>query len=462
MRTTHLGAAHVRPGRVTAWVPSDRCAKALGVSPPDERPVTVDQRQHLLAASGSPRPDPAEAPWIGLSGRLVPGAEDAVPAALASFFDRHESLRCDYERLGGEFFRRLLAPGEVEFVALPLGDDLAAAEAHDCLVEHLTASAQPHVWPRAGFVTVESEDSLTLFAAFDHVTFDLVSMHAALDELPLLHAAYARGDGPGPVPAAPPSHLDHAAGEQARLAGLTAEDPRMDVWREVAQAGDAAGLPLSSGVSRGGRWGHELVSMPLATPGETAELDELAGRWGTDLETVLIALMLRAIADQEGPGPYELAGLLKVPGRPPEHARSVGWYAAVVPLLLTVDPTAELRTVCRQVVAARDRSAHGAIPTPLVHRLLPDLREPSLVLGFVDHRRSPAEGWMLNESRALLGRVPADDQMHAWITCLPKGTVFEARHPAIPACSAWVATLTVTMRRALLAELAASEVLQPQ
>lgn len=462
MRTTNVGAAHVSPGKVTAWVPSSRCAAALRSSAPDPRPLTVDQHHHLTASLGSPGSDTAEAPWIGFSCRLDKGDPEPVAAALASFFDRHESLRCDYDRAGEGFARRVLATGEVEFEPLSFGYASDRQTAHACVVEHLSSSAQPHVWPRAGFVTVEDEHHVTLFAAFDHVTFDLASMHAAVDELPVLHRAYARGDGPDPFLVPPVSHLDHAAAERRRLADVTPGDPRLGPWRDFLRDGEVPGLPPSSGIGRTDRHAHELASMPLATRSETEELEERVAPRGACLESAVLALVVRAVAAQEGVQPHVVSALLAVPGRSAEQAGAIGWFTQTVPLRLEVDPAAALEEVTCRVEAIRREVGADPLPASVVAEVLGVPVRPSLVIAFVDHRRGPGvEAWKLNRAQGFLGHVPAGDQVHVWITCLPEGTFLEARHPATPECAAWVATLAVTIRRAVLAELDPVPVIAP-
>ncbi|WP_162599710.1 hypothetical protein [Nocardioides solisilvae] len=444
----------MRPGRVTAWVPSRRCEAAWRDAPPDPRPLTVDQHHHLVASLGHAGEDPAEAPWIGFSCRLESAEPSSVAAALASFFDRHEGLRCDYRRAGDGFTRVVLPPGATEFEPLAFGvlDDARAA--HACVTEHLSATAQPHVWPRAGFLTVDDGVHVTLYAAFDHVAFDLGSLHAAVDEIPLLHRAYARGDGPDPLLALPASHLDHAVAERERLAGVGPDDPRLEPWRALLAGGGVPGLPPASGVRRTDRLAHELVSMPLATAGETGELAELLAERETRLEDALLALALRAVAALEGVAPVAVPALLAVPGRSEEQAGSIGWFTGIVPLPLVVDPAAPLVALAREVRETCDRSGVEPLPAPVVSRLLGVPVRPSFVLAVVDHRTGPGvEAWRTHRAQAYLGHVPAGDQLHLWISCLPERTFLEARHPATPECGAWVATLSVTIRRAVLAEL---------
>ncbi len=453
MRTTHLGAAHVRPGVVTAWVPTPGCVRAVRGAPPDARPLTEDQESHLLASAGASYLDPAEAPWIGFSVVLTAPTSTSVAAALASFFDRHESLRCDYVPDGERHRRRLASPGTVEFEPLPVGHYSGVQETHAAVVEHLASHAQPHVWPRAGFVTVESEAGLTLYAAFDHVTFDVQSMYAAADELPLLHHAYSAADAPDPCLARPGSHLDHAQEEADRLREVGPDDPRLAGWRALLEDGPAVPAPPSSGVRSGERWGHELTTMPVATPGEVRELDELSRSWGSSLERIFLALLLSSIAGLE-PGPNRLRALVAVPGRPPGQEGAVGWFAKLGPLVLDLEPGLELATLLARTTAVLDQMTEAAqLPLPVVRSLLDRPVEPELVLAVADHRAVPRQGWRTSKAHGFLGHVPAGAQVHAAISCLSSGALLEARHPDTPICSAWMATVAVGVRRGVLAAL---------
>ena len=376
-----------------------------------------------------------------------------MAAALASFFDRHDSLRCDYVADGEQRSRRLAPPGSVEFEALPVGHYTGSQEAHAAVIEHLAAHAQPHVWPRAGFVTVDSDVGVTLYAAFDHVTFDVQSMYAAADELPLLHHAYAAADAPDPALARPGSHLDHAQQEAAHLRDVRVRDPRLSGWRALLEQGDTLALPAASGVRGGERWGHDLITMPVATPGETRELEDLGRSWGHTLEQTFLALLIASIADLED-GPQTIRALLSVPGRGPGQEGAIGWFSRVGPLVVDVNPALDLRTLVARTAAAADVATEAArLPVPKVRSLLVRPIEPGLVLSIADHRAGPRRGWRSSQARGFLGHVPASAQVHAWISCLSSGTLMEARHPDTPTCSAWMATVAVGVRRGVLAAL---------
>lgn len=457
MRLSHLGVGDVRPGEVTAWVPTATSRMAFESCLRDPRPLTHDQRRHLSASAGRAYVDPREAPWIGISCRLVGARPAAVAAALASLVDRHESLRCDYTPGDDEsFVRRLLPPGVVEFEALSLGRHDTSVATHKALTTHLAATANPLEWPYSGFVTIESEDRVTLFAAFDHVTFDGYSMYSVADELPRLHRVFAAGDAPEPALELTGSHLDHARDERDFTRSLNSADPRLAPWRELLdESGRVPGLPAASGVRRGDRWSHDLASLPIASPAEAEAFRELCHSWGVSSGLSYIALLLQAIAAQEAPGASTVTAMMSTHGRSAAHVGSLGWFAGVAPLAMDVDPSADLRTTILATSAIWERSApSGRIPLPLVGELLDTIVEPGLVVSFMDSKRCPGwRDWSATEARGFVGHVPRSDQMHTWINCLPSGTFLEARHPDTRQCARWVATLGVVMRTTLLSAL---------
>ncbi|QIK76806.1 hypothetical protein [Nocardioides piscis] len=457
----------VRPGEVIAWVPTGTSRAALEACPADPRPLTHDQERHLSAPSGRNHQDADEVPWIAVACLLADARPASVAAALASLFDRHESLRCDYTVApfatpGGApgraepFVRRVLPAGVVEFEPVPLGRQETALATHAAVMAHLGATANPVAWPHSGFVTIESEGRVTLVAAFDHVTFDGYSMYTVAAEIPLLHRVFAAGDAPDPALALSGSHLDHAVDERGFARSLTSRDPLLGPWRELLdESGRVPALPAASGVRRGGQLSHDLVSLPVAAPGEASAFRELCGSWGVSYGLSFIALLLRAIAAQEGPGPSTIRTMMSTHGRSSPYLGSMGWFAGVAPLTVDVDPAAELRDSTAAIGAAWARSApSGRIPLALVGDLLETSVDPSLVVSFIDAKHCPGwRDWRATEARGFLGRVPPSDQMHAWISCLPSGTFLEVRHPDSRQCASWVASLAVTMRTALLSSL---------
>lgn len=470
MRTSHLGLGQVCPGEVTAWVPTLSSGVALQSWPTDPRPLTHDQEQRLVVAQGMTDVDPDEAPWIGFSCLLREADPESVAATLASLHDRHESLRCDYVAAaaphgGTTFVRRVLPAGAVEFEPLALGRHATSRDVHAVLTRHLARTASPLAWPYAGYVTVESEGVTTLYAAFDHITFDGGSMYALADEVPLLHRVFAAGDAPDPALALAGSHLDHAATERDFTREITAEHPLLQPWRDLLDdSGQVPGLPPASGVRRGDLLGHDLVSLPVATPGESAEFAALCRDWGVAPGLGYVAMLLRAIAAQEGPGPTRIAAMMSTPGRhSPEHRGAVGWFAGLAPLVHHVDPAADLREATLALAEVWDAAAPaGRLPLPLVSELLGVPVEPGLVVSYNDSRHCPGwRDWRFHEIRGLLGHVPRGDQMHAWINGLSTGTFLEVRHPSRPECAGWVATLAVNVRRTLLASLDPRQALVP-
>lgn len=462
----------MRPGEVRAWVPTAASRAALESCPVDPRPLTHDQLGHLSGAVGRTQGDPAEAPWIGASCVLADAGPGSVAAALASLFDRHESLRCDYvpgqvglpSGVPGQdepFRRRLLPPLVVEFEEVPLGVHDDASAVHAVIMDWFAAHAGPAAWPHSAFVTLESGDEVTLFAAFDHVTFDGFSMYTFAAEIPLLHRVFAAGDAPDPALALSGSHLEHARDEREFTRSLTVQEPRLRPWRELLDdRGRVPGLPSASGVRRGDQVPHAMVSLPVSAAEESEAFRALCESWGVSYGLGFIALLLRAIAVQEGPAPTTVRTMMSTHGRSRPYRGSMGWFAGVAPLTVDVDPSADLRDSVMAVRSAwTDSAPSGRIPLGVVGDLLGTRVEPGLVVSFMDSRYCPGwSEWASTQARGYLGHVPPSDQAHAWINCLPTGTFLEARHPDTRECASWVSTLAVLMRSSLQRALRGSRV----
>ncbi|UUZ60854.1 hypothetical protein [Nocardioides sp. B-3] len=443
------------PGELTAWLPTSASNAAFESCPHDVRPLTHDRGRHLLSAIGRIHDDPDEAPWIGVACHPADAQPASVAAAPASLFDRHESLRCDYVpgSSGGVFARRLLPPGLVEFEAVSPGFHDTSAAVHRVLVRHLAATANPSARPFSGFVTVESEERVTLFAAFDRVTFDGYSMYSVADELPRLHRTFAAEDAPDPALALTASHLDHAAAERDFTGSLTATDPHLRPPASTARR--VRGRPRTPC-----RVGGSPRGSVQPRHGVAARRRERRGRRFRPAVSRLGHVHRADLHRDAAPGhrrtgrprTVDRAGDDVDPRalrRPPGLDRVVRRRCSPV---VDVDPAADLRETATDVSAARSLSAPaGRIPLPVVGDLLGVSVEPGLVVSFMESTRTPGwREWRETEARGFLGHVPLSDQMHAWVNVLPSGTFLEALHPATPQCTARVATLAVTMRSALL------------
>lgn len=446
MRARHLSGASTPAGRVVAWVPTTRTRAAAATAPHDRRRMTADQLAHLAGAPQSEPGVPELAAWIGVSCTLPDTATTScLPDRLAAIFARHESLRSVLEPpsprhpLGR---RRLVPAGDVEFEPVTLGHTTSSVESYDLVAAHLADQARCDTWPYAGFATIENADATTLFAAFDHVTFDGYSIFVLMDDL---QATGDRTEQDVTVG----SHVDFAEQEASFTERLGPNDPPLAAWaRALDRRGRLPGLPAATGPShRDTAKPHQLVSVPIA---DRLTAEHYVGLCRADEVNVgigFIAAFAHAALSRQPDNRLDL--LMCTHGRSQsEWQRSIGWFAGVAPLTIAPPPGCTLREAIRHT--ARNWSvaqAAGAARIPLAATRLGADIEPGLVLSYMDGRRTPGwERWAETDAQILLGHVPPSSQVHLWINLMPEGLILEARHPDTPELSNWLAGVINGMR----------------
>ena len=477
MRIAELSPSAVSAGRVVTWTMSPATLAAARSQPLDPRPVTANQEAHLPnsarrgAADAADRPRPGgdvrvvgepvtgrdadSAPWIGLSVHLAGATEHSVPAALHRFIERHETLRSvicldsTASTAATRPARRTVPAAAIELVPTDLGqfDDPAAAYAR--VSEHLAQHTDPLRWPSYGFVTVDADGDVTLFAAWDHLNFDGFSMVIALCELPVIHADVVSAR-PSSLPAAG-SFVDYAAQERAACAGLIRDDGRMEPWiKLLADDGGLPGLPAATGVAKGDRLPQRTRSIPLATPADSQAFADHAAAHGIPPSTAFLAVLLAHIAETDD---GHVAGLLSTHNRAQaQWLNGVGWFAGLAPVAITFGGAADLSTICALTERARQASQAAAeLPISLVSHVLGVPLVPTLVVSYLDVRRVPGnEVWSINRCQGYLGRVMPSAGMHIWLNRYhDEGLLLEVRSPDTHRCNEWVGRLGERIRHSL-------------
>lgn len=442
MIPTPLTTADVPAGHLRLWAPTASSLSALAVALPDLRRPSYDQEMRV-------HEDPAgEAPvsaWIGLRTLLGATTPSDVGETLTRFVAQHESLRSSFTVGGAGILRRTLAAYDLRFEPLDCGE-LTAEQACTILTEHFFRVCRPTGMPPYAFATVETDRGAYLYAAFDHVSFDGLSAYNAIAALAALHAEVRRGD---PVPPPMPSYADIGESERRVGESLSPTDPRLDVWRAFFSAGRTPDAPHSSGVIRGERYDHELVTQPIATASAVSQLTETWRARSVSSGVLWTALLLEALADPVRSA-TTVSTMISTHNRPsPAWLGSMGWFAGVAPLQLHVAPETTINGWIHQCALAwRPAAAAGGFPLPLVARALGVNVEPTLVLSLIDSSRIMGhERWADLEGRIFLGEVAPNGQIHVWLSLLPDGAYLTTRLPIAEGSHPWIERGADRMRR---------------
>lgn len=441
----------VRPGEVHLWVPQSATLRAFALAPADPRPVTPDQQHRLRVASTPRRPDDEVNPWIGMRATL-PGADfAAVAGMLRRFYARHESLRCMFLAHGSQYERRIAAPEDIGFQPRPLGRFDTAEETFDAVMAELDDLTGPLVWPASTVVTVTDDRGvITVYAAFDHVTFDGYSAYLTMGELrrhlddELLHR---------PLPEPVGSYIDFAVEQRAVHESIKPDDPALEPWRRALDAsGGLPGLPSATGVGRSDAIAHRVRHPVFAGPTLSVEFDRWCDRRGIAPGLAYLTILLRAMVAEEADD--RITVLMSTHNRQrPEWHQAIGWFAGVVPL--TVELGRHL-TLTEAIERTDDAWAFGrtaeSIPLPLANELLGASMRPAAVVSFLDSRHCPGrEQWQEMDSTVFLGLVEPSDEMHLWVNAMPYGAELLQRAPNTGPCIDWLDRLMARMRSQMVA-----------
>ena len=441
----------VPAGDVHLWVPRSSTLRAFATVAPDPRPVTPDQHRRLEVAK-APRELDDVNPWIGLRATLHDADFASFAGTLRRFCARHESLRCMFVRRDdGSFERRIVDPEMIGFQPHHLGHHADPGDAFDTVMAELDDRTGPLSWPAATVVTVTADDgAITVFAAFDHVTFDGYSAYLTMGELK--HHLQAELNH-APLPAPGGSYGDFAGEQRAVQDAITVDDPALEPWRRAVDAsGNLPGLPRATGVRRGDEIRHRLRFPTFAGPRLSAAFEQWGDQHAIPRALAYTSVLLRAMVAEEDDD--RLTVLMSTHNRHrPEWHEAIGWFSGVVPL--TVDLGRDLpllETVRRTAEAWRFARTAESVPLPLANDLLGTSMRPATVLSFLESRHCPGrDDWAEMDSTVFLGEVEPSDEMHIYINAMPFGTELAHRAPDTPPCTEWLDRVMARMREQMVA-----------
>lgn len=422
-----LDQQELRGGDVTRWDLDVTSHERWSRAPLDRRPPSYDQLGRLRE---DPEGKAERSAWIGLSVLLPDATEETVAETLTAWFRQHESLRSSLRLVDGEPQRRTLDPGDVVFTPEVLGE-YGPEELRALLAREYHERCRPTRQPACAVFTVAVEHGHVLHAAFDHITFDGLSAYAGVGAVAGIHTAIVHGVHEQQTS---PSHVDTTALEISVGAATPVDDPRLGPWRQFVSGGRVPGAPSESGIDSRASYDHDLIRHDVCDGDLAAQLDLCYAAEGIPTGMLWTAILMQAIGD-------EVHALMSTHGRASAlWGESVGWFAGVAPLSVSLPPGASTRDwVLAGVQAWRRVAPASAFPLGLVQRLLSVPVEPQLVFSIIDGSRIEGhEWWRTLGSGIQLGDVPRSSQTHMWLTILPDGVTLVTRLPQAPGARPWL------------------------
>ncbi len=298
---------------------------------------------------------------------------------LAHLLRHQDALRARYERAGEGWRQRFLAPdGEVPFSTVdlrpvPAGDRLdaiqsAAAEAQ----RSLDLSGGPLM--RTIYFDPGPQEPGWLLWVIHHLLVDGVSWRVLLEDW---QTAYRQLEG-GQAVQLPPKTTSYKRWAErlvkhARGGGLEQE---LDYWLGELQK-PAASLPLDepAGVADNTQANACMVTVSLDAQQTQDLLQQVPKAYRAEINDVLLAALAQTLArwtgqaallvDLEGHGRQELFEGVDV-------SRTVGWFTALYPFRLAVEPEWEPEQALRWVKEHRRAVPHRGVGYGLLRYLHPD------------------------------------------------------------------------------------------
>ncbi|WP_186813827.1 condensation domain-containing protein [Aeromicrobium flavum] len=414
--------------------------------------MTPDQERRLEVAGVPRQPEDEVNPWIGLRATLHGADFVSFAGTLRRFCARHESLRCMFvRREDGSFERRIIDPELIGFQPRHLGTFDDRGETFDAVMAELDDRTGPLSWPAATVLTVtEPNGDITVFAAFDHVTFDGYSAYLTMGELKQ-HLEAEINHAPLPAPVG--SYVDFAVDQRAAQDAISPDSPALEPWRRAADvSGNLPGLPRATGVRRGDEIRHRLRFPTFAGPRLSQAFEDWCHQHRVPQPLAYTAVLLRAMVAEEDDAAITV--LMSTHNRTrPEWHEAIGWFSGIVPMTVDVGRDLPLLEVIRRTAEAwQFGKTAETVPLPLANQLLGTSMRPATVLSFMDSRHVPGrDGWEEMDSTVFLGEVEPSDEMHIYINAMPYGMELAHRAPDTAPCTEFLDRVMGRMREQMTA-----------
>ncbi len=363
---------------------------------------------------------------------LLFAARQAIdPALLARALDgiveHHDALRLGFERQADGWRQWNAPPGTP--VPLVIHDfsyfgaeaaDAAVARAGSELQAGLDLARPPLL--RAGLFRRGGGRPDLLLLAVHHLIVDGVSWRILLEDLASAYAQLQRGEALHLPPRTTPFKAwSEKLGEHVRAGRLAAEAGH---W--LALAGAPTGLPTDHPRGENIAGSARSITVTLSVEETQALLREVPAAYGTEIHEVLLAALVRAMADWtgqaqvlidlEGHGREDLIGGVDL-------SRTVGWFTTHFPVLFAAGdagPAADLKAAKERFRATPHRGiGFGALrylsPDVALRQALAALPKPGVkfnYLGQLDQALPAGSPFTPAEEEAGPARSPRGERAH--------------------------------------------------
>ncbi|MFF4830306.1 condensation domain-containing protein [Streptomyces sp. NPDC001315] len=341
-----------------------------------------------------------------IAGRLDTAA---LESALRLLVQRHEVLRCEFQRLAGDLNCTALSPEAITLEAEEVGHFHTADELHTYL-DKTFKSLDTLSWPLFLMGAVVRETNSTVYLCFDHIVCDGLSMPVVVNELQTAYAALTIGR-PVELPASG-SYLDFGDDQRRRYTSLRPDDDRLSYWRHFIDrnGGFFPRFPFDIGVSEDCLYPLVNRSHRLLDAQQTEALAAGARASGGSVFTGVLAAA--ATAQHRFGGPAVYRGMLPISERsstetsqtsatsnaPDEWQHSIGWFVNTMPIEFRVGEggTDHATTMRRARAAHTELQRHVGVPFVRAWELLaPETFSlhswpyPVNFFSYIDFRRTP-------------------------------------------------------------------------
>ncbi|MCP3380092.1 condensation domain-containing protein [Bradyrhizobium sp. CCGUVB4N] len=423
MEINDLGDLDLRPGRLTLWrisVPGTARWR------PDPRRPSYVQEEHLRCFENG-RPT-----WLGVTFEWSGEVDTtALSSAILGWVDRHEALRCRFDRDGTAIHLATVGPGAAALDLVELGDYADPGELARTLEDVFDTKTEPLSWPPHVFVTISRPGCTTLVIASDHSVTDAYSMASVPYEIRELYSAAIQGVAPRLAPAH--SYLEYAVSERARVSDLTDGDPVIGHWRELiaATGGQLPDFPVSVGALGGAAALQQTRRIWLSDAESAVRFDRACRAQGGHTMAGMfacLALAGKALGNQK-----------KFRSVAPFHTRnatrwknSVGWYVGMSPVSFPVSDTFPdlLRSVGLELKRAKETAQ---VPFSKAMEVLGAALRDRFMVSYMDDRVVPgSDCWARWRTRFLISRSNDPQEVYVWVSRSHDGICLNFRHPGTP------------------------------
>lgn len=428
-----------RGGSLVEWRLADP-DRARELAVPHPVGASFLQFDHIVAAAAKQAAEPAD---VATRNTAVTGVVTWVPepldrntmaAALTDFVRRHDELRCYFTLSDDGPVRHLVPPEAIEFTTTDVGDARIGHDLVDYIVNRIETSTGYDLMPGFTFGAADSGDGFALYFGSDHSHSDGYSQMLAIDEMVTLYRHHRGGtDADLPVAA---SFLDFVAAEQAAAASVSADDPRIDVWRELFAATDGVvpRFPLDLGLADDEPVRATRVNREILTAAQAEQCDRIADSFGVSFTAVVYASLAATEYELTGRTSYFTATVLAT--RTPEQAHTQGWLCNFAPIAFTHDPDGPIdelvHTAASAVRRARELSTlpvHAALGILAAEgRYHAEAGAPQMV-STIDFRRMPnRDDPAMRAAEAFAGLGPTRNA-NMWVNRYETGVDLAAQIP---------------------------------